>query len=163
MQPVEEATTAQNQKRSKCGCTRISWPMYAKTAALVYSWISLGLYSEILGPTLPTLMHQTNSNYEQVGLALSIRSVGLLSGSVIGGMASDQWKLQRGFMVALALIVAALTNAIIPWIRTLGGLATVLFVAGCSHGFHTTSTWSVPRFFLLFVEKWISVPCFYFG
>lgn len=84
-------------------------------------------------------MHQTNSNYEQVGLALSIRSVGLLSGSVIGGVASDKWKQQRAFIISASLFTAALTNAIIPWIRTLAGLATVLYMAGLSHGFHTTS------------------------
>ncbi|KAA0192111.1 hypothetical protein FBUS_04213 [Fasciolopsis buskii] len=84
-------------------------------------------------------MHQTNSNYEQVGLALSIRSVGLLSGSVIGGVASDKWKQQRAFIISASLFTAALTNAIIPWIRTLAGLATVLYMAGLSHGFHTTT------------------------
>ncbi|TPP63634.1 Sodium-dependent glucose transporter 1 [Fasciola gigantica] len=130
----------ENRRVKGCfSCAKNSWAIYAKTAALVYSWTSLGLYSEILGPTLPTLMFQTNSNYEQVGLALSIRSVGLLSGSLVGGLASDKWKQQRAFLIVASLGVAALTNAVIPWIRTLAGLATVLYVAGFSHGFHTTS------------------------
>ncbi|KAA3675028.1 MFS transporter, FHS family, Na+ dependent glucose transporter 1 [Paragonimus westermani] len=114
-------------------------PKYAKTAALIYSWFCLGLYSEILGPTLPTLMKQTDIDYQQMGTALSLRSVGLFSGSLIGGWTSDRWAWLRPGQLSLALLVAAVTNVLIPWVRTLPILCVVLCVAGCSHGFLTTN------------------------
>ncbi|KAF7261683.1 hypothetical protein EG68_00955 [Paragonimus skrjabini miyazakii] len=117
----------------------LMFPKYAKTAALVYSWFCLGLYSEILGPTLPTLMKQTNINYQQMGTALSLRSVGLFSGSLLGGWTSDRWAWLRPGQLSLSLLIAAVTNVLIPWVRTLPTLCIVLYVAGCSHGFLTTN------------------------
>ncbi|CAL8104459.1 unnamed protein product [Calicophoron daubneyi] len=110
-----------------------------QTAVLIFSWICLGLYNEILGPTLPTLMDTTGSNYEEVGRALSVRSIGLLCGSLIGGWAADMWVSKRAYLLALSLSVGALTTFLIPWCTNLSSLTTVLYVAGCSHGFLTTN------------------------
>ncbi|VDO83617.1 unnamed protein product [Schistosoma mattheei] len=98
-----------------------------------------GLYSEILGPTLPTLMYNTKSNYEQIGMALSTRGIGLLFGSLIGGLLSDRYKSLRSLFIMLSLIVGAITTLIIPWCINIIILTIILFIAGFSHGFLTTS------------------------
>ncbi|KAF6775480.1 hypothetical protein AHF37_08282 [Paragonimus kellicotti] len=110
-----------------------------RTLKVVTFQLIQGLYSEILGPTLPTLMKQTDIDYQQMGTALSLRSVGLLSGSLLGGWTSDRWAWLRPGQLSLALLTAAVTNVLIPWVRTLPTLCIVLYVAGCSHGFLTTS------------------------
>ncbi|CAH8469903.1 unnamed protein product [Schistosoma turkestanicum] len=111
----------------------------AKTSALCYTWISLGLYSEVLGPTLPTLMFNTNCDYEQIGMALSTRAIGLLFGSLIGGILSDRFKTWRAAFIMLSLTVGAITTLIIPWCRNIIILTMILFIAGLSHGFLTTN------------------------
>ncbi|RTG81931.1 MFS transporter, FHS family, Na+ dependent glucose transporter 1, partial [Schistosoma bovis] len=98
-----------------------------------------GLYSEILGPTLPTLMYNTKSNYEQIGMALSTRGIGLLFGSLIGGLLSDRYKSLRSLFIMLSLIIGAITTLIIPWCINIILLTIILFIAGFSHGFLTTS------------------------
>ncbi|TNN06702.1 Sodium-dependent glucose transporter 1 [Schistosoma japonicum] len=111
----------------------------AKTSVLCYAWISLGLYSEVLGPTLPTLMHNTNSDYDQIGMALSTRAIGLLFGSLIGGFLSDRYKALRAIFIMISLGVGAITTLIIPWCTNVIILTIVLFIAGLSHGFLTTN------------------------
>ncbi|CAH8824567.1 unnamed protein product [Trichobilharzia szidati] len=111
----------------------------AKTSALCFTWICLGLYSEVLGPTLPTLMHNTRSDYEHIGMALSTRAIGLLFGSLFGGILSDRFKGLRGVFIMLSLTVGAISTIIVPWCRDIIALTLVLFVAGISHGFLTTN------------------------
>ncbi|TGZ69831.1 hypothetical protein CRM22_003513 [Opisthorchis felineus] len=101
--------------------------------------ILMGLYSEILGPTLPTLMYQTGAGYREIGTALSVRAVGMFCGSLIGGWSSDKWAYARSFQIALALLIAAVTNVLIPLARSIPVLSTILFWAGCSHGYLTTN------------------------
>ncbi|CAH8458882.1 unnamed protein product [Heterobilharzia americana] len=111
----------------------------AKTSALCYTWICLGLYSEVLGPTLPTLMHNTHSDYEHIGMALSTRAIGLLFGSLLGGILSDRFKNLRAVFIMLSLLIGAITTIIVPWCPDIVSLTAVLFIAGISHGFLTTN------------------------
>nr|CAH8823251.1 unnamed protein product [Trichobilharzia regenti] len=111
----------------------------AKTSALCFTWICLGLYSEVLGPTLPTLMHNTRSDYEHIGMALSTRAIGLLFGSLFGGILSDRFKGLRGVFIMSSLIVGAISTIIVPWCSDIIALTLVLFIAGVSHGFLTTN------------------------
>ncbi|CAH8429847.1 unnamed protein product [Schistosoma rodhaini] len=132
----------QQQQQQKLNYFHFHKPLHgkiAKTSALCYTWISLGLYSEVLGPTLPTLMYNTKSNYEQIGIALSTRAIGLLFGSLIGGILSDRYKSLRSIFIILSLIVGAITTLIVPWCLNVIILTIILFIAGFSHGFLTTN------------------------
>ncbi|CAH8492041.1 unnamed protein product [Schistosoma bovis] len=139
MNELDESLTTKQQKSNYLRFHKPFYAQIAKTSALCYTWISLGLYSEILGPTLPTLMYNTKSNYEQIGMALSTRGIGLLFGSLIGGLLSDRYKSLRSLFIMLSLIIGAITTLIIPWCINIILLTIILFIAGFSHGFLTTS------------------------
>ncbi|CAH8490503.1 unnamed protein product [Schistosoma margrebowiei] len=139
MNELDETLTTKQQKSNYLRFHKPFHAQIAKTSALCYTWISLGLYSEILGPTLPTLMYNTKSNYEQIGMALSTRGIGLLFGSFIGGILSDRYKSLRSLFIMLSLIIGAITTLIIPWCINIIILTIILFIAGFSHGFLTTS------------------------
>ncbi|CAH8486081.1 unnamed protein product [Schistosoma intercalatum] len=139
MNELDESLTTNPQKSNYLRFHKPFHAQIAKTSALCYTWISLGLYSEILGPTLPTLMYNTKSNYEQIGMALSTRGIGLLFGSLIGGLLSDRYKSLRSLFIMLSLIIGAITTLIIPWCINIIILTIILFIAGFSHGFLTTS------------------------
>ncbi|CAI2725773.1 unnamed protein product [Schistosoma spindalis] len=139
---MNETDKSLRNHQKKSNCLHYHKPFHAKiakTSALCYTWISLGLYSEILGPTLPTLMYNTKSNYEQIGMALSTRAIGLLIGSFIGGILSDRYKSLRILFIILSLIIGAITTLIIPWCINIILLTIILFIAGFSHGLLTTS------------------------
>ncbi|KAH9596968.1 Sodium-dependent glucose transporter 1, variant 2 [Schistosoma haematobium] len=140
MNELDESLTTNQQKSNYLRFHKPFHVQIAKTSALCYTWISLGLYSEILGPTLPTLMYNTKSNYEQIGMALSTRGIGLLFGSLIGGILSDRYKSLRSLFIMLSLIIGAITTLIIPWCINIIILTIILFIAGFSHGFLTTKT-----------------------
>ncbi|KAK4474003.1 hypothetical protein MN116_002574 [Schistosoma mekongi] len=139
MNDIEETMKKSQRKFHFIHCHKEFYIKLAKTSALCYAWISLGLYSEVLGPTLPTLMHNTNSHYERIGMALSTRAIGLLFGSLIGGLLSDRYKPLRSIFIMLSLIVGAITTFIVPWCTNVIILTIVLFIAGFSHGFLTTN------------------------
>ncbi|CAH8492050.1 unnamed protein product [Schistosoma bovis] len=139
MNELDESLTTKQQKSNYLRFHKPFYAQIAKTSALCYTWISLGLYSEILGPTLPTLMYNTKSNYEQIGMALSTRGIGLLFGSLIGGLLSDRYKSLRSLFIMLSLIIGAITTLIIPWCINIILLTIILFIAGFSHGFLTTN------------------------
>ncbi|TGZ69834.1 hypothetical protein CRM22_003513 [Opisthorchis felineus] len=84
-------------------------------------------------------MYQTGAGYREIGTALSVRAVGMFCGSLIGGWSSDKWAYARSFQIALALLIAAVTNVLIPLARSIPVLSTILFWAGCSHGYLTTN------------------------
>ncbi|CAH8429863.1 unnamed protein product [Schistosoma rodhaini] len=84
-------------------------------------------------------MYNTKSNYEQIGIALSTRAIGLLFGSLIGGILSDRYKSLRSIFIILSLIVGAITTLIVPWCLNVIILTIILFIAGFSHGFLTTN------------------------
>lgn len=130
---------------------RGSWQLYLKTFALCISWICLGLYSEILGPTLPSLRKQTGTNTEQMGQALSVRSVGLFIGSVGGGILADALLARRCGIIACALLLASIVTFCMPFCINFWTLSLTLFFAGCAHGAHTTN--GNPLLGALWAEK----------
>ena len=58
---------------------------------------------------------KTNSNYEDVAVAVSGRSVGLFIGAVVGGVLVDKFGWCCHLWIAIALDIAAVATVIAPW------------------------------------------------
>lgn len=122
-----------------------------KTATLFLSWICLGLYNEVIGPTLHDLKTRSGSNYEEISRVLSARSAGLFLGSIIGGAVHDHWARRRDLVLAVALLMSALTITIAPWCTSLWLLGIIFHVMGHSHGLLTTG--ANPTLAILWAER----------
>ncbi|KAL3307426.1 hypothetical protein Ciccas_014058, partial [Cichlidogyrus casuarinus] len=109
------------------------------TICLCFSWMCLGLFSEILGPCLIRIKENTNATYLQLGEALSIRAFGYFSGSVFGGYLADRFAYFQYIWMVLSLIVAGSVNMIIPSCRSIVSVSIIFYAAGICHGCLTTS------------------------
>lgn len=96
------------------------------------AFIGLGMFTSILGPTLPSLAKHTSSNLAQIGFLFIARSFGYLIGSLGGGRAYDQHPGHR-ILVFLLLIMSA-AMALAPVIPQLWVLMLVLLILGIGEG-----------------------------
>ncbi|XP_060573638.1 sodium-dependent glucose transporter 1A-like [Ruditapes philippinarum] len=101
-----------------------------ETVFLVATWLALGLYLEIFGPTLIDLKIKLNTGYEDIAVAVSGRSFGLFPGCVIGGYLVDKFGKYCHLMLAVCLDFAAIATAIIPWSQNVELLWFLCFVGG---------------------------------
>ena len=58
---------------------------------------------------------KTNSNYEDVAVAVSGRSVGLFIGAVVGGVLVDKFGWCCHLWIAISLDIAAVATVVAPW------------------------------------------------
>lgn len=96
------------------------------------AFISLGLVSASLGPTLPALAETTNSLLSQISILFTARSAGYLLGSFVSGQVYDRVA-GHPVMVALLLMLAG-TLALVPLIPVLWLLAVLLLLVGFAEG-----------------------------
>ncbi len=96
------------------------------------AFISLGLVSASLGPTLPTLAENTNSLLSQISILFTARSLGYLLGSFVSGQVYDRVS-GHPVMVGLLLLLS-ISLALVPLIPTLWLLALLLLLIGFSEG-----------------------------
>ena len=102
------------------------------TVAYFVEFIVLGIVTSSLGPTLPGLAEQTGAQLSQISFLFTMRSLGYLIGSFLGGRLYDRVKGHLLMQVALLLMAAAL--ALVPVIPSLWLLAIVLLVIGMGEG-----------------------------
>ena len=97
---------------------------------LVYfaSFITLGLFTSILGPTLPGLAENTNTRLSEIGILFTARSLGYMFGSLRGGKAFDRFS--GHYLLATVLIFLGCVVVIVPLIHRLWLLASLLFLLG---------------------------------
>ena len=103
---------------------------HARRAVAFYflAYTGLGASMAIVGPTLPALGHNTSTALAALSVILVTRSVGHLSGSLLGGWFYDHY---RGHPVmAGALVVGAIAIAAVPGIVNVWLLAAVFFFVG---------------------------------
>nr|VZI48546.1 unnamed protein product [Spirometra erinaceieuropaei] len=112
---------------------------YFLTAALFYSWVCLGLYAEVLGPSLTTLMHDIPASYEEIGRALSVREVGMFFGSLFGAVLADRFVSLRLCTISVTQVLGAITIFAVAWCIDLPALCATLFFSGFAHGALTSS------------------------
>lgn len=100
----------------------------SKTAAYYYAFIVLGLITGVFGPTINDLARHTQSTLNEISIIFTARAFGYLVGSFLAGRLYDR---VRGHpLIALALLVTALTFALIPLVPLLWVMTLVLFVLG---------------------------------
>ncbi|XP_053391762.1 sodium-dependent glucose transporter 1A-like [Mercenaria mercenaria] len=113
------------EKPQKTTCEKV-----IETGFLVATWLALGLYLEIFGPTLIDLKIKLNTDYEKVAVAVSGRSFGLFPGCVIGGYLVDKFGKYCHLMLAVCLDIAAVATVVIPWSANVELLWFLCFVGG---------------------------------
>ena len=104
----------------------------ALTAAYYLSIFTLGLFTAVGGPALPTLAENTSSTLDQISLIFVLGSLGYLLGSYLGGQAYDRFPGHR--LMAITLLVIAVGGAFVPVVRQLWLLLMIQFALGLVQG-----------------------------
>src|SRR5262249_8702761 len=102
------------------------------TVGYYLALMALGLATAVLGPTLPGLARQTQSDLSEVGVVFLTCSVGYVLGSLQGGRWYDRRPGHR--VLGVALLVLAVALALIPLMPRLWSLAAALLVLGVAQG-----------------------------
>ncbi|XP_052076819.1 sodium-dependent glucose transporter 1B-like [Mytilus californianus] len=105
-----------------------------KTAVLVFTWLTIGLFNEITGPTQKDLIIKTNSDYELVSRAISGQSVGYFIGAIIGGPLIDKYEKWCYVTIAICLDCAAVAIFAAPYATNTNTLWALLAVAASFEG-----------------------------
>lgn len=103
-----------------------------RTVGYFASFVTLGLMSASLGPSLPQFAENTHSELSQVSFLFSARSLGYLVGSLQGGRLYDRVRGNRLMGVLLITMLASLAFA--PLVDRLWLLTALLFVLGAGEG-----------------------------
>jgi FHS family Na+ dependent glucose MFS transporter 1 len=101
-----------------------------QTTGYYLAFITLGLISASLGPTLPGLTEQTRSNFSQISYLFTARSFGYLVGSFSVGRLYDRFVGNR--VMAAALAVIGLCMFMVPRMAWLPALILLVFIIGFS-------------------------------
>ncbi|MEJ2747653.1 MAG: MFS transporter [Anaerolineae bacterium] len=101
---------------------------WLKTAVYYAAFITIGLASAILGPTLPALANNTGTIVGEIGYLFTARSLGYMVGSIFGARLFDRVPGHR-LMAAMVVAIAALL-ALVPTIGQIWLLTAVLFLTG---------------------------------
>lgn len=102
------------------------------TAGYFAAFITLGLTTASLGPSLPSLAENTSTLISQISYLFTARSGGYLIGSWLGGRTYDR---RAGHQVlAIMLLAIAITLASIPMLTNLWVLIFVLMIVGFAEG-----------------------------
>jgi len=104
----------------------------ALTAAYYLSIFTLGIFTAVGGPALPSLAKNTSSTLDQISLFFVLGALGYLLGSYLGGQAYDRFPGHR--ILALTLMVIASSGTFIPIMRQLWLLLVVQFALGLAQG-----------------------------
>ncbi len=92
----------------------------------------LGLFSSVLGPTLPGLAELTRVPLAQISLLFTLRSFGYMMGSLLGGYLYDHRSGHK--ILVMALCVMAVAYFFIPITPLLLLMLGLMFLVGASEG-----------------------------
>eukprot|EP00052_Salpingoeca_macrocollata_P026763 m.250248 g.250248 ORF g.250248 m.250248 type:complete len:515 (-) comp22637_c0_seq1:46-1590(-) len=103
---------------------------------LCAAFLSLGIIVAMLGPTLLDLGHQiglTHNVQAQMARVFTARSLGYLSGSVLGGYLMDRIK-NPCFLICVSMTATAVGTGLIPLCRSLISIAALTSTQGLAMG-----------------------------
>ncbi|CAF2851623.1 unnamed protein product [Rotaria sp. Silwood2] len=83
--------------------------------ALLYTFLSMGLGTGLIGPTLLKFGEQTKSPLDRVVYILFARSFGFLSGTLIGGILIDRFRLFSQTFLTFTILIMCIATLIIPF------------------------------------------------
>jgi FHS family Na+ dependent glucose MFS transporter 1 len=104
----------------------------SKTVGYYLAFVALGSAMALLGPTLQGLARNTQTQLHQISLLFTVNSLGYLVGSFQGGRLYD--RLRGHPVMAVALVIMAVTLALVPLMSHLWPLAAVVLVLGLAAG-----------------------------
>jgi len=104
----------------------------SQTIVYFLSILSLGLFTGLTGPSLPTLAKNTGTTLDQLSLIFVLGSLGYLLGSFLGGRAYDRFPGHQ--LLAASLLLTLLSGLLIPVTRQLGWLVAAQFSLGFGQG-----------------------------
>jgi MFS transporter, FHS family, Na+ dependent glucose transporter 1 len=104
----------------------------ASTFAYYGAFIGLGLISASLGPTLPGLAAQTQTELREISFLFTTRATGYMLGSLLGGRLYD--RMPGHPVMAIALLVMGAGMVAAPLLPLLWVLALVLLGIGIAEG-----------------------------
>lgn len=91
----------------------------------------------MIGPTLLDLRQLVNASAQQINIIFPIGSIGYLLGSIAGGIVYDRFDSQ--LTIALFLIILGISEAVIPWNRSVMTLSVNNFLKRLGDGGINTS------------------------
>ncbi|XP_053381279.1 sodium-dependent glucose transporter 1-like [Mercenaria mercenaria] len=111
-----------------------------ETWFLVLTLMALSTYVEIYGPTLIDLKIKLDTDYEQVAVAVSGRSVGWFPGSIVAGFLVDKFSGYNHLLIAIGLDIAAAVTVTIPWSPNVTCMWILCFIGGFVESFLNIAT-----------------------
>ena len=102
--------------------------MNKKIIAYFIAFIALGMTSAALGPTLPKLAEQTNTQLSGISFLFATRSMGFLVGALLAGRIYD--RLPGHPLLTIMLVLMGISLALVPFIGQLWLLTAVMLLAG---------------------------------
>ena len=132
------------------------------TAGYFWALFSLGIAVAAIGPSLPALAATTGVSLGAVGILFSAFRGGYMAGCLAGGTALDRFRGNRP--VSLALLIMAVSLAVVPILPTLPTLVVLFIVVGVAGGTvevggNTLLVWVYRKR----VGPWMSALHFAFG
>jgi FHS family Na+ dependent glucose MFS transporter 1 len=117
---------------------------WLRTAVYFLIFITIGLASAIIGPTLPNLAANTQTALSEIGFLFTARSLGFMIGSLFGSRLFD--KIPGHWLLAVTVIMMSATLGLIPVIGHIWLLTAVLLLLGVAEnmvdvGCNTFITW----------------------
>lgn len=103
-----------------------------QTASYYLSSLTVGLFSALIGPSLPYLAENTSSALNEISQIFILLSLGYLLGSFLGGRAFDH--LPGHQILGITFLFISICGAIIPLMPQLASLLAVMFILGLFQG-----------------------------
>lgn len=117
---------------------------WLRTAVYFLIFITIGLASAIIGPTLPNLAENTRTALGEIGFLFTARSLGFMAGSLLGSRLFD--KIPGHWLLAATVVMMSATLGLIPVLNSIWLLTLTLFLLGVAEnmvdvGCNTFITW----------------------
>jgi fucose permease len=103
-----------------------------KTIGYFAMFVSLGLSIAVLGPTLPGLAEQTNTQLNQISILFTAHSLGYMLGALLSGRLFD--RLPGHWLLVVMLVSIAVVLSLVPVTPSLWLLALAIFISGIGGG-----------------------------
>lgn len=107
-------------------------PKTRQTVGYFSTFFILGAVISSLGPTLAGIARNLSRDPSSLGVLFSARSLGYLSGSLLGGYFYERFRGHR--VMAAALITAAVSLFLTPLLHILVPLLVILYLTGMGLG-----------------------------
>ena len=104
------------------------------TGALLFAFFNLGLLIASLGASLLALERQTGSTSDALTVTFTVRSVGYLTGSALGGALVDKFPSRGHASVAVALGTTSFATLAVPFASSVPLLCLLTATQGVAMG-----------------------------